>query len=181
MGRPKALLRAGSETFLERTISALIGGGCADVVVVLNDDDSELLNMTSAAGGRPAWGAGIGSEQIDSLRSGLRALAEGVDAVVVLPVDHPLVRPTTVAAVITAYRGSGAAVVQVLYDGKNGHPVLFDAALFNELLFNPLEEGARSMIRAHASEAIAIEVDDPGVLIDVDTPEEYERYLGEAE
>jgi molybdenum cofactor cytidylyltransferase len=71
--------------------------------------------------------------------------------------------------------------VQVLHDGKRGHPVLFDRALFDELLSTRLEEGARSLIRAHASEVAEVEVDDPGVLIDVDTPEEYERYVREAE
>ncbi len=181
MGRPKATLEAGGKTFLERAIGTLRAGGCADVVVVLNDDEGELQAMASRAGGRLAPGAGAVSEQIDSLRAGVRALPAGVEAAVVLPVDHPLVQPSSVALVVGAFRSSGAPIARVVHSGRHGHPVLFSAALFDELLSAPLEEGARSLIRAHIGEVAEVEVDDPGVLIDVDTPEEYERYVGDLE
>jgi molybdenum cofactor cytidylyltransferase len=56
--------------------------------------------------------------------------------------------------------------------------VLFAAAVFDELLHGELAEGARSVIRKHAPQVLDVEVDDPGVLADVDTPDDYERHLG---
>jgi molybdenum cofactor cytidylyltransferase len=177
MGRPKATLKAGDETFLERAVRVLKEGGCRDVVVVLNTDDPALIDLTSGSGARSAGGGG-GPEQIDSLRAGVQALPSKAEAAVVLPVDHPLVQPASVAALIGAFRSSGAAIARACYAARHGHPVLFGAAVFDELLHGNLPEGARSVVRAHAEGIEEVEVDDPGVLIDVDTPEDYEEHFG---
>jgi CTP:molybdopterin cytidylyltransferase MocA len=178
MGRPKALLAIGAETFLERAIRTLRAGGCQDIVVVLGGEDREIAGLAARTGARGAPGPGPGSEQIDSLRAGLRGLPLAAEAAVVLPVDHPLVRPTTVAALVAAFRSGGAPVVRPAMRGRHGHPVLFAAAVFDELLHGELAEGARSVIRKHAPQVLDVEVDDPGVLADVDTPDDYERHLG---
>ncbi len=178
MGRPKALLKVGNETFLERAVRIMREGGCADIVVVLGVADSDLIDLTSGSGARSAR-AGGGPEQIDSLRSGLRALPAALEAVVVLPVDHPLIEAATVGKVIEAFRSSRAPVVRVSHQGRSGHPVLFGAAVFDELLSGALPEGARSVVRSHADDLVDVEVEDPGVLVDVDTPADYEKHIGE--
>ena len=91
MGRPKALLDAGGESFLERAVSTLTAGGCDEVIVVVNSEDPEITGLVPRAGARLTFGGGVGTEQVESLRAGLRALPPGTDAVVALPVDHPLV------------------------------------------------------------------------------------------
>jgi molybdenum cofactor cytidylyltransferase len=181
MGRPKALLKVGEETFLERAVRTLSLGGCEDVVVVLNTEDPEFSEVAVSAGGRPTPGAGSGTEQIDSLRAALRALPQEVEAAVVQPVDHPLVRSLTVSALIEAFKRRGAPIVRPVYEGKHGHPVLFSAALFGELLEDDLPEGARSLVHRYRGEAEDVQVDDRGVLIDVDTPADLDEYLGARE
>lgn len=178
MGQPKALLKVGEETFLERAVRTLSLGGCGDVVVVLNTEDPEFSEVAAGAGGRTTRGGGVDTEQIASLRAGLRALPQGVEAVVALPVDHPLVGSPTVAALIDAFKHRRAPVVRPTYMGRHGHPVLFSAAVFDELLHGDLPNGARSVVRRYAGEAEDVEVDDHGVLIDVDTPADLEKYLG---
>jgi molybdenum cofactor cytidylyltransferase len=180
MGRPKALLDVGDEAFLERAVRVLKAGGCAEVIVVCNDDDSVLAEMISSAGARATRGAGAGTEQIESLRAGLRALDRQSVAAVVLPVDHPRVQPETVSALIETFRPGGARIVVPSYRGKRGHPVLFGSVLFAELLSSRLPQGARSVVHAHADETEEVEVDDPGVVVDVDTPGEYEELMGES-
>lgn len=177
MGCRKALLELDGETFLERVVRTLREGGCDDVVVVLNGD-VETDRLTEGAGGRSTPGGGAGSEQIDSLRAGIRALPADAEAAVVLPVDHPMVQPSTVATLIAAYRRGQRAIIRVRHAGKTGHPVLFAATVFKELLEGHLAEGARSVIRAHEEDQQVIEVDDPGVLVDVDTPAEYDHHIG---
>jgi molybdenum cofactor cytidylyltransferase len=178
MGRPKALLRVGDESFLERAIGILDRGGCNEVVVVLNDDDPEIHRLAQSSGARTTRGGGAATEQVESLRSGLRALKRRVDAVVVIPVDHPLARPDTVAALIAAFRRCGAPIVRPSYNGQPGHPVLFGSAVFPEFLEADLAEGARTVARRHEQEIEEVSVDDRGVVLDVDTPEEYEEHIG---
>lgn len=173
MGRPKALLRAGADTFLERAVRLLRQGGCDDVVVVLNAEDPIRETIATRAGGRVIRGEGRDSEQIDSLRAGLKALPRDTEAAVALPVDHPRVEPRTVSRLIEAFRSRRAPVILVSHGGEHGHPVLFSSQVFGELLAGKLPEGARSVIHRHDGDVEVLEVDDPGVLIDVDTPADY--------
>lgn len=179
MGQPKALLTVGGVSFLERCASSLAVGGCEDVLVVLNSEDPEMAQQASVAGARIVRGAGEDSEQIDSLRAGLEQLAPAVQAVVVLPVDHPLVTGETVRALIRAHRESSAPVVRVTHGGKRGHPVLFDRTCFPDLLERGSKEGARAVIRRYRDRSREVEVADPGVVADIDTPADFERYLGD--
>lgn len=178
MGRPKALLEVEDETFFERAVRTLEEGGCREIVVVVDPADRELADRVTAAGIQLAWGQSGASEQVDSLRAGLRALYAEVEAAVVMPVDHPLVRSATVKALIEAYRASGAPVVQPVVNEKRGHPVLFSATVFDELLRGPLAEGARTVVHDHREELRQVEVDDQGILLDIDTPRDYEQHLG---
>jgi nicotine blue oxidoreductase len=178
MGRRKATLKVGHETFLERAVRVLREGGCQDIVVVLGVDEPELADLTTGSTVR-ATEIGGGAEQIDSLRAGLQALPAAARAAVVVPVDHPLIEPGTVTALIEAFEDGGAPVVRVSHKGRHGHPVLFAAAVFDELLNEDLPDGARTVVRSHAVDLIDVAVDDPGVLIDIDTPADYREHLGE--
>ena len=182
MGRPKASLEIGGETFLERAVNTLAAGGCREVVVVLNPDEPATADLVPLSGIRSTWGerdGGAGTEQIDSLRAGLRALPGGVEAAVVLPVDHPLVEPATIERLIDAFRRSRAPIVRPSWGGRHGHPVLFAAAVFAELLAGDLPEGARTVVRRHSIDLEDVEVSDRGVLIDIDTPEDLEGHIGD--
>lgn len=178
MGRPKALLRAGPETFLDRAVHTLQAGGCDAVVVVLDRRDPDVAALRERLEAHSAWAEAGGDEQIDSLRLGIRALPRPCEAVVVLPVDHPLVKPGTVRSLIETYRANQAPVVRAVHQGRHGHPVLFGAAMFDELLQRDLPDGARGVVRGHARDRVDVEVEDAGVLVDVDTPEDYERHFG---
>jgi molybdenum cofactor cytidylyltransferase len=135
--------------------------------------------LASAIGAHVVRGAGEGSEQIDSLRAGLRVLAPAVEAVVVLPVDHPLVAAETVAALVRVYLESGAPIVRAIHEGKPGHPVLFSRACFPDLLEGDTAEGARSVVRRYRNASRDVEVSDRGVLADIDTPADFAEYFGE--
>lgn len=179
MGKPKALLvDAGGRTFVETAVATLLRGGCGEVVVVVNEAENELLDAVARVGGVLTWGAGPGSEQIESLRAGLKALPPEADAAVVLPVDHPEVAPRTVRAMIDAFEGGDALIVQLRHRGQHGHPVLFAAPVFDELGRGDLPDGARTLIERQRGHVRELNVDDPGILVDVDTPEAYRARFG---
>ncbi|MGH7542747.1 MAG: nucleotidyltransferase family protein [Gemmatimonadota bacterium] len=177
MGEPKALLRVEGTTFLERAVLALAEGGCDPVVAVVppGETGKALLTLAERAGARGIVNPDPEAEQIDSLRHGLHALEPIARGVAVLPVDHPLVRSTTVAALLSAFRESGAPVVRPVHGERPGHPVVFARSVWKELEAPDLEHGARDVVHRHHGEIHEVQVDDPGVAIDVNTPEEYRR------
>ncbi len=177
MGEPKALLPVEGTTFLERAVRVLAEGGCDPVVAVVPSGEAgeSFLALATRAGARAVVNPDPEAEQIDSLRHGLHALGGGVLGAAVLPVDHPRVQSTTVAALLAAFRESGAPVVRPVHGERPGHPVVLARAVWKELEAPDLEHGARDVVHRHHGEIHEVQVDDPGVAIDVNTPEEYRR------
>jgi molybdenum cofactor cytidylyltransferase len=184
MGSPKALLRLGGASFLERVCAALREGGCDGVVVVAGPTGEAGADAVAAAA--VAAGAEVlrnpeaGAEQIDSLRRALRALGDEPAAAVVSPVDVPAAGAAVVAALIDAWRRRDAPIVLPSHGGRDGHPALFARGVWPELLAGPLPEGARTVIHADASRVARVEVGVAAVLHDVDTPDDYRRLLDDA-
>jgi molybdenum cofactor cytidylyltransferase len=184
MGRPKALLRLGGDTFVSCVCRTLIAAGVDDVVVVAG---AELEAVTSAV-----CRAGLSARiienprrdegQLSSVLAGL-AVADhpGVEAVVVHLVDAPFVSSGTVRAVMDAFRRTRAPVVRPVINGRHGHPVLFARSVFDELRRADPSVGAKAVVRAHAADACDVPVDDEGACRDIDTPEDYTRLIGGAE
>ena len=112
--------------------------------------------------------------QLSSLKVGLAEVIAGgpqaVAAVVVHLADHPLVAPATFRALVDDYRKTASPIVVARYNGRRGHPVIFDRAVFAELMAAPEHQGARVVVNADAARVRYVDVDDPGVVLDLDTP-----------
>lgn len=175
MGASKALLDAGGRSFLAAAIGALTAGGCDPVVVVLGEGQADEERKALDAGAVILVNPDPGEGPITSLRVALAALGDGVDAIAVLPVDHPGVRPETVTALVETLMETDAPLAVPTFEGKRGHPALFRRSVFPELLDPTLEGGARTVVHAHLPNAVLVPVGDVGVVTDIDTPEEYRR------
>jgi len=177
MGRPKALLRFGAETFIDRLIG-LFAPVCSPVIVVLGAAADEI----EAAAQRPA--VFVRNEvymrgQTSSMQCGLRAVSPSVAGVLFTLVDHPAVSAATVSRLVAP---AGSVCLRVpRYGGRNGHPIWFSRGLVREFLALPDQGAARDVVRAHAAETEFVDVDDPGVTADIDNPEDYARLLGALE
>lgn len=180
MGRAKSLLAIddSGETFVERVARTLIAGGVADALVVGRPDDEMLRQVAEGMGPgvRFVPNPDADSGQLSSVLAGL-AVADrpGTRGILVIPVDLPRILPGTVATLLAAFASSGAAIVRATHGGRHGHPVLFARAVFADLRRADPAIGAKAVLRAREREIQNVEVDDPGVLIDVDTPEDYAR------
>ncbi len=177
MGRPKGLLPVDGESFLRRTVRALRAGGCDLVFVVVAEGQRSLAAEAEAAGARVLLNPAPGEGPITSLRLALATLDDSVAGLAYLPVDHPMVRADTVAKLLAAARAANAPLTVPVYEGKRGHPAVFGRALFAELVDPTLQGGARTVVHAHLPDALLVEVDDAGVLTDIDTPEAYTAAL----
>lgn len=179
MGYPKPLLRVGDTTFVGRLASVAREAGLAPVRIVVGDAATAVamahpqLAPLLVRNDAPELG------QLHSLRLGLRAIGMSCRAVVVFPVDHPLVATDTVATLLAAHRGGRGAIVVPVRAGRRGHPVLFGCEVFGELIRGPLEEGARRVVRAEPGRVAEVAVDDPGIITNIDTPEEYRAAVGD--
>lgn len=171
MGRDKATLQLGGSTFVQRAVNALRDGGCHAVVVVTPPDFTPDVRGGILAVVNPQ----PDSEQIVSIRIGLRSLPAEARAALVLPVDAPAVLPETVRRLIETFSATGAPIVRPLHAGQPGHPTLFARPVFNELSEPHLERGAETVVERHAADRVDVTVDDPGVTSNVNTPEDYTR------
>ena len=178
MGRPKAGLRVteGGPTFAAAVAATLQAAGLGEVTVVSGAHPVEVAAaLRGLEGVRLVHNAGWPAGQLSSLRCGLNAIdAPGLEAMLVTLVDIPLVRRDTVETLVREWRASRAAVVRPAIGPRHGHPVIFDRVTFDDLRRGPLDAGAKAVIAAWAAQVRNVPVDDRGVLLDVDTPSEYE-------
>jgi molybdenum cofactor cytidylyltransferase len=173
MGSPKALLEYRGETFLDRLIG-LLAPRCSPVIVVLGAGAAEIRARIS----RPALIA-VNHDyrlgQTSSLQCGLRAAGDAPGVLFTL-VDHPAVQPATIDALVDGDRGPLLRVPR--YQGRRGHPIWFSGALIPEFLALPPTGAARDVVRAHAAETQFIDLDDAGILADIDDPAAYRVLTG---
>lgn len=177
MGTPKALLELDGRTFVERAIEALLLGGCDPVLAVVGvgGGAAAATQLARAAGAEVIVNPIEGSEQIDSLRLALSKLPQGVLGAAVMPVDVPRVSNELVAELLDAFLREGVPLALPRDGSGHGHPVVFARELFPELLRPDLPEGARTVVHAHIGEAVEVRVNDPQMLADVDTPDDFRR------
>jgi CTP:molybdopterin cytidylyltransferase MocA len=181
MGAPKPLLMTGPSgpTFVRRLAASLIEGGAADALVVGRMGDEGLIAEVRACAelgmcARFVPNPHADRGQLSSVIAGLNAADRpGVAAVLVTPVDAPLIRSETVRTLIAAFTSSGAPIVRATYRGRHGHPVIFGRAVFAELRAADPTIGAKATVRAHARDLLDVDVDDPGVTQDIDDPADY--------
>jgi molybdenum cofactor cytidylyltransferase len=171
MGTAKALLAYRGETFLDRLIG-LFEPLCSQVIVVLGHDadriraglrrDAEfVLNPDPARG------------QLTSLQCGLLAVSREADAVFFTPVDYPAIQPSTVTLLLEAFSDNDAVVPR--HAGRRGHPVLVSTRLLPRFLELSPDRSARDVMHAASERTRYVDVDDPGILRDVDDLKAYEE------
>ena len=180
MGRSKALLEAEGQTFLARIIHSLRRGGAGPILVVVRDPQGPEGLEASAHGGIPVANPTPAPGPISSLQAGIQALPADAPAVLFSPVDHPLFRARTVEALIRTFRERTPPIVVPAFRGRRGHPVLWARALFPELLSPHLPRGARTVLARYLDHRVVVDLQDPGVLADINTPDQFQKHFPES-
>jgi len=122
----------------------------------------------------PEWQRG----QLSSIQTAVRSLpANRTGGLLLCPVDHPLVSAALIARLIDAFDSSGRPIVLPTYRGKRGHPLIFGASLYREILEASPEVGARQVVWAHAAEVLEIATDQEGVVLNLNDPETLRRAM----
>ncbi len=177
MGTPKALLRhpQSGVTFLEHllhvtahprvTLKRVVLGAHADEV------RARVPLQSSAVLVNEHWQQG----QLSSIQLAVRSLPAKIEGMLLCPVDHPLVSADLVARIIVAFTRDDKKIVLPTFDGKRGHPLIFPAAMFPELLAAPPDTGARAVVWAHPDEVLEIPTEEKGVVLNLNDPDTLKR------
>jgi len=175
MGFPKPLLRIGNESFLTRTLRSMLEVA-RDVVVVTGAYQQPVRDeIPHGPRLRIVHNADFERGQLSSLKCAIGATSADVDGVLVHLADHPLVQGATFRALAEKYEVTRAPILIARHRGQRGHPALFAKGVFSELLAAPDSEGARFVVNAQPARVVYVDVEDPGVTLDLDTPEDLER------
>jgi CTP:molybdopterin cytidylyltransferase MocA len=169
MGRDKALLPYAGTTFVEHLARLFLSHASPVVVVLGHHADRIRAALPALPNLHIAVNVHYSLGQLSSLQTGLRALPAGAPALVTL-VDHPAVAPSSLTAILDL---AHAPLVIPRYQNRRGHPILLSPSLIREILALPPESTAKQVVRAHLDEAVLLDLDDPGILRDIDTPEDY--------
>jgi molybdenum cofactor cytidylyltransferase len=110
-----------------------------------------------------------------SLRAGLSALDPQVSAALIVLADQPFVRPQTLNQLAQQHRRSKAQIVIPSYQGIRGNPVLLDRSVFSEVMALEGDTGCRAIFSSHTEHTLKVEVEDEGILLDIDNQEDYQR------
>jgi molybdenum cofactor cytidylyltransferase len=181
MGRDKALLPWHGETFLAAAIESLSMD--TELVIVVAGKNADVLRpIVDAKGAFLAVNPAPERGQFSSLQVGLQAvLSYGRDAAMITLVDRPPVRRETVAKLKEAFEDAlndeKWAVVPE-YDGKHGHPIVVAREMMTAFLTSPAKSTARDVEHAYQAHIAYVPVNDPAVLANVDTPNDYEKAIG---
>jgi len=172
MGTPKALLPYHGKTFVEQLLEVtrhprvgmrriVLGAHVEEIRKVLGDDAANVVVNQD-------WQKG----QLSSIQAAIRSLpAGGTEGLILCPVDHPIIPAALVAKLIEAFDASEKAIVLPTYRGKRGHPVIFRATLYDELLAASAQVGARQVVWAHAPEVVEVATEEEGVVLNLNDPE----------
>jgi CTP:molybdopterin cytidylyltransferase MocA len=173
VGTPKALLPLGETTFLRRACVVLSRPGVAGVVAVIGAEADRVRELALPPGvtivENPGWRKGMLSSALCGLEA---AEAQGAEAVLLHPVDHPFVAAETVDRVVEALAGGAFAAVPS-HDGRRGHPGGFGCEAFAALRAVPLDRGARHVLAENPAKVVHV-AGDPGCRRGVNTPADLE-------
>ena len=207
MGRDKALLPFRDTTFLDHILSGFLPR-LEPVIVVLGCHAEAIRRsirepVRETTGGSASRSEAVEVERSDtapaerqgvrvvvnpdykrgmlsSLQTGIAALPATAEAAMFTLVDHPDVRAETLDKLLAVYRETGARLVIPRMGEQRGHPVIAARSVLEEIARLSPDASPKDVIRAHREETVLVEVEDPGILRDIDTPGEYERLVGGA-
>lgn len=174
-GRNKLTLPLGGSTVIQECVHAFSALPLFEVIVVTGRYHDEIASLTFDAGVRLVHNKDHRLGMSASVRCGLTALQEKVKGILVCPADMPLIQSSTVVSVIHAFRPGRCVVPR--YQNKRGHPILLSAAVARWCRETETDKILLEALEKSGSRVVELDVEDEGVLIDLDRPEDYDAMV----
>lgn len=170
MGQPKALIELDGRPLLEHILTGPLLGELGDVVVVLGHHADAIRPIVERCNRRHVLNDEPDRGRTGSIQCGLQALRPDIEGVFLQPIDCPLISPSTFRS-LAGHLGEVDVVIPT-HNGQGGHPPLFASRLFEPIWAAGPDQPLRDILHAPGVSCCTIELDDPGVLLNVDRPED---------
>lgn len=174
MGANKLLLEVEGSTIIEKTVDVTMASPVSGISMVLGNAGNDIKKILAAYPinfiDNPNYASGMSS----SLKSGIKSMInrKDVDAVLVMLGDMPFVSTETVTRLIKEFEKNHSLIIAPRYNDSRGNPVLFSREMFQYVLEINGDCGAREVINRFQDQVVFIDVDDPGIIMDLDTKED---------
>jgi len=173
MGTQKLLLPYNSSTIIETVVDHVLESSIDKIMIVLGNDKDEI---TKALGNKPVefcHNPHPENGMLSSVKCGFNALPEESRISLVYLGDQPGISPFVTNRIIDVYNQGLHGIVIPVYKNRRGHPLLVDIKYRKEIEKLDMEKGLRSLMQLFPSDILEVEVDEPGILVDIDTKEDY--------
>jgi molybdenum cofactor cytidylyltransferase len=175
MGSQKMLLPFGESTILETVIQNILDSSIDSVLVVLGANHQEILKVIEPLPVEVCINTKHLSGMLSSVICGFNALPDDTGTVLIFLGDQPGIFPHVTNSIIDAYNESLHGIVIPVTEYRRGHPLLVDFKYKREIERLDLEKGLRTLMHLFPEDVLEVEVDEPGILVDIDTPEDYSK------
>ena len=175
MGSPKALVPYQGRPFLEHLLEVTAHREIGARRVVLGAHAEPIAKAVDLKADEIVINHEWEKGQLSSIQAALRSLPPGTDGILLCLIDPPLISSALVQDLIEQFYKTKKLIVLPVYEGRRGHPVIFSAPLYDELLRAPLETGARAVVWAHSGEIEEVRTNEEGCVLNLNDPETLTR------
>jgi molybdenum cofactor cytidylyltransferase len=179
-GRDAHATKDADTTFLEQIVRVLQRSEVDRITVVLGAQAQKIQAVTDFSGVDLIINEDYHQGQLSSLIAGLRSVPPETEAILLCLVDNPCITVETVDGLIGAFRVTGKPIVIPVFEGRRGHPALFARSMFDQLSHASADQGARHVVHSNEDQVFEVQVPDPGILVRIDTPQDYLSHFGTA-
>lgn len=181
MGSPKALLPYQGRPFLEHLLDVSAHAKIGVRRVVLGAHAEPIAKEVRLSGDEIVINEEWEKGQLSSIHAAIRSLPAGTDGFLLFLIDHPLITKALVNELIEAFYAKHGRIALPVYERRRGHPVIFAADLYDELLHAPMEKGARAVVWAHPEDVVEVTTSEEGCVLNLNDPETLHRATGREE
>jgi molybdenum cofactor cytidylyltransferase len=173
MGQPKQLMPFGHSTIVERTLDNLLNSTVSETIVVLGYKDDEIRKTIASKPVKIAINPDYQQGMSTSIIAGLKQIDKRARAVLIALSDQPFVDSQIITSLVQAFIANKRGIIIPVYQGRRGNPVIFAIKYKGELLNLKGDVGGREIIKLHPDDVLEVAVNCEGVLLDIDTMENY--------
>lgn len=175
--RTKQLLPLGEKTVIEQVVDKLLTVNVDEIITVLGYRATEIEKLLKGRDITVIYNPDYELGQSTSLVQGLEGIEQNCTGILCMLGDQPLTRVSTINKLITEFKNREALIVFPQYKQQRGNPVIFSAELKEEMSQVEGDKGARQLLVKYQKYTKAIEVNDDGVITDIDTERDYQKVL----
>jgi len=173
MGTQKLLLPFGASTMIETVVDHVLSSTIKNIMVVLGPDPEKVKEVLAQKPIKFCHNQDHEEGMLSSVICGFRALPDEAEAALIYLGDQPGIPAEVTDRVIEAYDDDLFGIVIPVYDHRRGHPLLVDMKYRSEIEKLDLEQGLRALRHQFPEDVLEVEVNEPGILVDIDTREDY--------